>query len=218
VKVSAIKPHAEQSAIWPWVGDHAFASMAETRNACGEFYEEATRAMLGADRHQTDGTADVCPDLSVGRNRFLEVKSIGCSRQGLVYSHRLDRDRQLLKSTRGQLTYLFWIHNVRASECSSLFELRDALATGVECVLAVPFETLWEATRALTPRVMNYRAATGSKPRQEMEGYRLPWGLLRDLSAGQTTMTWSVVAFGREVPPTPLHCRDLARLQRAATR
>lgn len=179
--------------------------MAETRNWCGDFCEEIGRGLLHASRLQTDSTADVCPDLETPSGHYVEVKSIGQGRQGLVYAQRLEHDLELTRRTRRRLTYLFVIHNVRATDIRSLFALRTALAGNLECMLAIPLPALAEACAGLTPRVMNYRLETATKAAEPMPGYRLSWNLLRRLAAGQTRYTEPVTAYGIEVASTVLH-------------
>lgn len=206
--ISTIKPveHQQtlwgtenQQTVWPeWVGDRALYSMAQTRTYCGEFFEEATRDLFQADRHVTNGQADICPDLSLG-NHYMEVKSVGKGRQGLVYAQRLAHDRLLLDATGGQLTYVFWFHQIAAGECRTIAHLRASLAAGAVCVFAIPFQEIEAACRDLPPKVMNYRAATvGGKAKTEMAGYRLPWKLLSGLAGNQVGVA-TPTAFGNRV-------------------
>jgi len=185
--VSGIVVKGDQSMLWDWVDDRALDMPAMVRNEVGTFFEEASRLLFQADRHQIDGRADVCPDLSVGRNRFIEIKSIGQSRQGLIYKHRLERDRMLVKNTGGSLTYVFWIHNVPATEYRSRHELRAALARGVDRVLVVPFERISAACRRLTALPCNYRTSNrnGKEEREPTFAYRLPFRLLQHLARGR---------------------------------
>lgn len=206
MKISAIKPPREaQQTLWPSIGDRPL-TMAATRNYCGEFYEEATCNMFGADRHKTDGTADICPDLSIG-NHYLECKSIGLTRQGLIYSQRLEHDRWLLADG-GKLSYVFWIHNVEAGKCSTLWELRDQLAVGAVEVLVIPFEEIEAACRMIPGKVMNYRAATTKqREKQEMVGHRLPYKLLKGLATSNCHRIACPVAFARNIAPVRIYSR-----------
>ena len=191
--------------------DRVIDRPAAMRVHVGAFFEEASLALFGGWRHQIDSTAAVCPDMSVGHNRFLEIKSIGNSRQGLVYKHRLKKDRQLLKQTGGGLSYVFWIHNVEATMCKSINELWAKLATGIETVLCVPFKRLWRACRKLKATVCNYRTGSHGGPDEPMEGYRLPWRLLLRL-AGDPRHAWHPESFtvhGRTISGLTVRGSDL---------
>lgn len=215
--VSGIKHVEDQGILWPWVGDRTIDRPAQVRNYCGEFFEEASRILFRAQRHQTDGRATVCPDLSVGPKRYLEVKSIGRTRQGLVYAARLEKDRRLVDSG-AQLTYVFWLHSVPAQAFTTLIQLRCALARGVDQVLCIPFERLEAACRRLTPKVMNYRNATVTKAAQPMPGYRLPMKLLHHLARGPVQLERTVgKVFGHGMPPILLSGPDLGRVFPALT-
>jgi hypothetical protein len=213
--ISGIVVKGDQGKLWDWVGDRALDHQAAARHHVGEFFEEASRVLFGAARHQIDGRADICPDLSVGRHRYLEIKSIGCSRQGLIYTHRLERDRQLVRETGGQLTYVFWIHNAEAMQYRTLSSLRAALATSVKEVLVIPFEAISRACRHLRAMPCNYRA-TARNGKTEMEptfAYRLPWGLLNRLAAGRGR--WSpkdLSAHGHLLHGVTLRGPDLSRI------
>jgi hypothetical protein len=212
LRVSAVKPYEDQQTLF---GDrHVIDSPAAVRTLVGGFFEEATRRLFQAHRHQIDGTADVCPDFSVdGRTdaagaplAFLEVKSIGQGRQALVYEKRLRNDRRLVRSGRS-LTYVFWIHDVRATEYTSRESLYEALGRGVSCVLVVPFRRISAACRKLTPRVMNYRTPSAGHPNAEpMPGYRLSWSLLCRLAAGKAQVERTVGrVYGVDVGTVTIH-------------
>lgn len=214
--ISAIKPQERQQTLWgtenqqtvwpEWVGDRAFHSMAQTRTYCGEFFEEATRDLFQADRHVTNGQADICPDLSLG-NHYLEVKSVGKGRQGLVYAQRLEHDRLLLDATGGKLTYIFWFHQVAAGECKTIAHLRNSLANGAVCVFAIPFPEIEAACRLLPAKIMNYRAAPSVNHKKvEMPGYRLSWKLLSEL-AGNQVGSVSPTAFGQKIKRVVIYSR-----------
>ncbi len=175
--------------------DRVIDRPAAVRVHVGTFFEEASLALFGGHRHQIDSSAAVCPDLSVGPNQFLEIKSIGQSRQGLVYKDRLAKDRRLLRQTGGGLCYVFWVHNVEATMCKSLGELRAKLTKGVEVVLCIPFERLWRACRKLRATVCNYRTAARGAPDVPMVAYRLPWRLLLRLAGDPRRQVWHAPDF-----------------------
>lgn len=205
--VSRIKPHAPQEELWPELTDKRFFSVAQTRTYCGDFYEEAARVLFKAERHQIDGRADICPDLSIGGTHFLEVKSLAYGCAGMVYAERLRRDRKLVRE-HGKLTYVFFVHKApldykgRIVDAKTLGKLRATLAASLHSVIAIPFKDLMPALSKLGPKTMNYRAS--GKP---MPGYRIPWATLRDLSSGQSRALWGSEAYGHRVPPCPLFGR-----------
>jgi hypothetical protein len=197
--ISPVRPIEAQQILFRDV--HRIESPAATRNLVGAFYEEATRVMLGADRHTTDGRCEICPDLSLpGRNTYVECKAIGRGRQGLIYAQRLANDGRMVKATAFR----------------TVEELHAALAVGVRCVLVVPFERIRSACRKLTPRVMNYRAGnrkgSGGAPKP-MPGYRLPWSLLERLSTGVATVRRAVgQVHNLHMPAVELHGPELSAI------
>lgn len=204
--ISAIKHHVEQDAFF--VDAHRIDSKAATRTLVGGFYQEAMRILFQADEHQIDGRVDICPDLSVGKRAFLEVKSVGCGRQALIYENRLKNDRRLVRSG-ATLTYVFVIHNVPATTFTTREQLYEALARGIDRVLVIPFERIRRACSRLTPRIMNYRSArSGSHPSATpMPGYRLSWSTLERLARGCGTVVRqpSRLVFGHRIPPLEIH-------------
>jgi len=212
VKISAILPpkDVQQSFLPREYYDRTFRCMAQTRVHCGAFYEEATCNLFQADRHVIDSTADICPDLSLGKGQYLEVKSVGLSRQSLIYSNRLAHDRDLVNYTKGTLHYVFWIHNVEAAKCHSLHVLRDELARNVEEILVVPFDQLEQACQSIPAQIMNYRAArSDGRAAQPMPGRRLSYRLLKEL-AGNTERARALSAPVYSILPLPQRMRQFA--------
>ncbi len=215
MKVSRVKHADRQSLLWAWVGDRDFTSMAQTRNAVGEWCEVAGAALFKAERHATSGTAEVCPDLSLSSPlRYIECKSIGLTRQGLVYAQRLERDRQLVRETGAQLWYAFFLHTVAAAKCQTLHQLRAMMADGLREVLVVSFPMLEAICRDNPARVMNYRRATRTKAARDMPGHRLPMKALRWAACGaysQQVMAWAGDVYGAQlsVPITGYNLHQL---------
>lgn len=205
MRVSAAKVTGEQGRLWSWVGDRSLSSAAEARPYVGDFFEEAARVTLGATRHQIDGQADYCPDLSVGASRFLECKAIGQSGQGMVFADRLKRDAQLVRDG-ATLTYLFWRHGVRVEDHATLHGLRAALAMGVRDVLAVPFERLRRAVHGL--RLVCLLNAPGRESRM---GYRLPKALIEELAGRYTVDLPRTKVYGCDLRPVTLTACDPGR-------
>lgn len=206
MRTSAPKVAADQGRLWEWVGDRPLLSAAMARPYVGDFFEEAARVTLGATRHQIDGTADYCPDLSVGAGRFLEIKAIGSSGQGMVFVDRIDRDKRLVRDG-ATLTYLFWRHGVRVEEHPTLHRLRAALAVGVRDVLVVPFERLRRAVHGLRPVCL-----LNAPGRESRMGYRLPTALIEELAGEYMRHDLPrATVYGCEVKPAPLVGRQIGR-------
>lgn len=205
MRTSAPKVVADdQGKLWDWVGDRELLSVAQARPYVGDFFEEAARITLGATRHQIDSTADYCPDLSVGASRFLEVKAIGQSGQGMVFADRIDRDKRLVREG-ATLTYLFWRHGVRVEEHTTLHGLRAALAQGVRDVLVVPFDRLRRAVRGLR------LVCLLTSERGNRMGYRLPRALIEELAGQQTVELSRAKVYGCDLKPVTLRASDPGR-------
>lgn len=203
--VSAEKTHIEQGKLWEWVGNRDLNSVAQSRPYVGDFYEEAARVLFGAVRHQIDSRKDYCPDLSVGPNRYLESKAVGCSGQGIVFRDRINKDSRLVREG-ATLTYLFWRHSVKVEAYASLHELRAALADNTHTVLAVPFERLRAATRTLKLLCLL------TSERGNRMGYRLPWKLLESLATDHTLLDFPVVkVHGQKLHGVTLYGSNLGR-------
>lgn len=183
-----------QPSLFPAYDNRPLHSPASIRYHVGMWCQEATRVLTGAVPHLTDNRADVCPDLSHPGGGFLEVKSLAKGRESILFRHRLERDRELVRSTGRPLTYLYWIHRAPVLEARSLFDLRDMLATATSEVLAVPAERIQRAVRGLPTAMLEYKADG-----ERMPAYRLCGGLVRDLAAGPTTLVRSVTVYGRTV-------------------
>ncbi len=175
MKVSAHVPHQEQTRLWP--DDREIRSPAQLRPFVGRFYEEVARVAFGLHRHVTDSSADICPDLSDGKRRFVEVKSVRQGTGGIIYRDRILRDRQLLNKTRGKLTYAFCIHDAQLNRIMSLRVLQ--LAFELSRIVCVPFATIEAWSNDLNLRTLNYRS--GGKP---MLGWRIPWSRIERQTFG----------------------------------
>lgn len=205
--ISQPKIHTEQEVIWPWVGNKPIESAAATRVYCGEFFEEATRVLTGARRHTTDGTADVCPDLSNGDD-YYEVKSLSTG-SFYVFEHRLVNDRMLVDAAfQNRLTYVIWLHDAPATKCRTLFSLRASLAAHCSEALVIPFERLWTMTRRMKPCKLEYRPG-----QPYVRAYRIPISRLRMAAKGKSERIVRVgKVLGQEVGYVRLHGPDLGRL------
>jgi hypothetical protein len=203
--IAAPRQPVAQLPIWDWVGDVQFYSMAQTRNATGEFCEEATRHLLGGERLSTQGTVDICPDIRLDEHRYLEVKSVGDRRCALLYEHILDRTIRFVRRNRVKVFYVFWIHTVPAAKCPSLFDLRRAMAASIDRVIIVPFTQVHEAIKGITPRKMNYRVREHSGEQIAMLGWSIPVKQLKAWSVGQPRMAFDTEVFGYSMGGYPVY-------------
>jgi hypothetical protein len=181
LRLSRQKPYEDQQVFFR--DSHRIDSPAATRVIVGSFFEHLSREMFSATPHITDSTADICPDLRLANGTFLEIKSIGLSRQGIVYADRLKRDARLSRQTGNPLYYVFWVHSVPATQFTRREDLQEALRKGVDRVLVIDGARLRSACRKLTPTRMLVHRGDGGKV-----GYRLPWKLLTDLAKGPTVV------------------------------
>lgn len=203
--VSAPRQPGSQVAIWDWVGNVQFHSMAQTRNATGEFCEEATLQLLGGERLSTQGTVDICPDIKLDDRRYLEVKSCADKHCALLYEHILDRTVRFVRRNRVKVFYCFWIHRVAAATIPSLFDLRRAMAANIDRVVIVPFTAVHEAVKRLPPRKMNYRAREHNGDSIPMLGWSIPVAQLKAWSQGQPRLAFDTAVYGYTMGGYPIY-------------
>lgn len=197
--VTTSRRPSQQLTLWDWVGDRPLTTDASLRAHIGDFYEEAAASLLGADRCDTQ-TNRVCPDLQhrTNRNSYCEVKSIGQSRQGLLYDHRIEKYEQWAKDSGAKLHYLFWFHHGsgKAAVSPTLHTLHTHLAQSTDYALLVPMETVHDAALTQPRRKMNYQGYIGDPRRKIMWGRRLPHSWFKGVAAAaETRMAFSVEAY-----------------------
>lgn len=157
--LSALKAIPQQQfTLWD-MEDHSIRCMAQTRNLCGNFFEQATAALTGAKQHRTDARADMCPDLSLGEDYF-ESKSIGCTARSILYLRRIANDSRLRKQHPDKrLYYCLWHHKSRMEGIKDKRELRKALSvTLCHCTL-LPFEIVRDCIRRHPLKMLNKQYA-----------------------------------------------------------
>jgi hypothetical protein len=204
--IAAPRQPGAQIPIWDWVGNTQFYSMAQTRNATGEFCEEATAKLLGGKRLSTQGTVDICPDIELEKDRrYLEVKSVGAGRCALLYEHILDRTVRFVRRNKVSVSYVFWIHTVAAATLPSLFDLRREMASHIDRVIIVPFTAVHDAIKDITPRKMNYRAREHNGQSIPMLGWAIPVKQLRTWGQGQPRMAFDTEVFGYPMGGYPVY-------------
>lgn len=159
------KQRAEpRPAFWDWVGDRVLTSYAMTRPWIGDFFEEATCELTGAQRLKTDASC-ICPDLLLPNGVYVECKGVGRSNQSLVYKHRVDKYDAFMAEG-NKLVYVFWRHKFQFPEGSKmgLFHVRAELAKMTYAAIFVPAEKVHEAVRMRKPRQTSY-SGTKANPK-----------------------------------------------------
>lgn len=128
-------------------------TVAACRNYCGEFMEEATKALAGGTKLSTDNRADICPDLLLPDGSYAEVKSIGTNKEVLVYEARIEKDLELLQDNR--LVYFLWHHRFKVSEGITQRELWDGLAAETMSVHVYSAQSLISRMKDATLMLVN---------------------------------------------------------------
>jgi hypothetical protein len=194
-----------------WEPDKPFISMAQTRNWSGDFFEEATGRLVAGVRLKTHGGAEVCPDVRVGDNVFVESKGAGKNGAVIVYDARMAKDIHWTAERGASLFYCIWHHNADCiTDKPSMRELRRKLAISVRYVLLIPLADLAARCVPEKKRVIN------SKPARKGQGfggrgYRDGWSMrLADFRAGcgEPCEVGGVEAYGVGFPPVPVYCGE----------
>ena len=180
--VSQTYNHSEQQVLWPWVTDRPLVNMAATRCHIGRFFEEVTRIVTGARRHVTDSRADICPDLSHGTHRMIEVKSM--SKELILFKHRLDKAVKYQDDTFGSsYTYLIWEHRSELAQVKNLHRLWEVVADGTVAAWAIPQEKLVKWCRRQKTVNLEYNQKCERKP-----CWRIPIRVVKELATGATSL------------------------------
>lgn len=203
-------------------------SMAQTRNLCGNFFEDLTAAALHGQRLRTSGACNYCPDVKRGDNVFAESKSSGKNGSVIVYTGRLEKDRVFTCPPDGmgmgerQLFYVVWRHGVNV--CAdpapgNVADLRAALAANVRYGVVAHLGAIERACRATAPRLLNsqYSKRGGRLGYGTVEkGYGYGWTIRTDALRGaegmvQETAGPFVLPDGIVVPAVPVYVLDRFR-------
>ncbi len=197
LRLPSVREPGTQLALWDWVGNVQFVHWAQTRHATGDYCEEAACKLFGGERMTTDGRAHICPDIKLGERDFLEVKSVGEKRQGIVYEHILDRGLRFIRRNQARLRYVFWIHETSPKDELDLFALRRSMAAHTARVIVVPFQAMLTAVGKLKITTMNYRSRSASgRPDVPMTGWRIPRTQLQAWASGQASFAPDLNVYG----------------------
>ncbi len=115
---------------------------------------------------------------------------------GIVYRDRLLRDRQLVRKTRGRMTYAFFVHDAHLGRSCTLRSLQEDLARTLKSVICISLGTMEEECAKLSIKTLNYRPGTG----KAMLGWRFPWSRIQQQLIGQTYYVPGLKAFDLDVP------------------
>lgn len=212
MKISTLRSTERQETFWP----APIRSMAQTRNHCGEFAEELSAIVLGAERCKTDGTADYCPDLRRGESQFIECKSVGRNGSAIIYKGRREKDRWFNFGNR-DLYYVFWRHRLSIDGIKDVDELRRQWAETVTEGVLIDFGTVDRLLEARPLRMLNKHYSRADKPlgygcrsKGYGDGWSVPYAILRD--ACMATFSIPPVSIrGVSVGPIALHTFDSMR-------
>ncbi len=209
LRLPAIRQPGQQLALWDWVGNIEFTSWAQHRNATGDFVEELAKSLFGGHRMTTDGQADICPDIELTKRDYIETKSIGRGKAGILYEHILDRGRRFVRRNKCRLWYVLAIHTLKAKDHADLFTLRRHMAASIDRIIVVPFNEIVRVTEALPLEVLNYRAAPRNgeqdAPEREMPGWKLPVRQLKAWSTGQPRFAFDLKVYGNPAGGFPIY-------------
>jgi hypothetical protein len=135
------------------------------------------------------------------------VKAIGNSRQAIIFSERLKKDRKFRRDE-NVLFYAFWIHTAPAATFTWREDLWAALAKGVDRLLIVPFSRINGFLKGRKPTGTIYHPGRVVRDRF----YRIPLGDLMRMTAtdnrhrfGHPIELPGPAPFGLPMPPIPVY-------------
>lgn len=128
----------------------------------GDFIEALTCETTTAEGLVADGSRVWCPDVQFDRATFGEVKAVGNSNQIVIYEDRLKKDKEHIENpclwtseAFPKLLYLFWRHKTNVKQCSTLYELRESLASTTFSLTIADLATVWELLSVRECRIVN---------------------------------------------------------------
>ncbi len=169
MKLSKPKNTTKQSRFWEQpLGNHG-----SVRTHLGDFVEELTARLFNGVRFRTDCGADYCPDVRV-KDTYLECKTVGNSRQTLIYEGRLEKDRRFSESH--TLLYCIWTHDLETTLYPDLTVegIQRLFLTHVQKIYLVPFPEICRI--ALETGVTKLNSKYGNQYNNPVysSGYRIP--------------------------------------------
>lgn len=177
-------------------------SVATIRNICGEFAELCTSKQTGAQRLKTDSRAVICPDLRVSENVWIESKSAGSSKCVIVYQHRHQKESEFVLLG-NSLFYWVWSHRTRFGDLTSVDEIQQRWASGLECLYVIGFSALSGMLQSPTMVLNSYYYSNHKKDSFRGQGWKI---CLREVRAKSIPIgvTFPMDIRGISVPSVPV--------------
>ena len=145
-------------------------TMGVARQVTGDFFEELTAACTRGTRLRTDCTADICPDVLLSNNVFVEVKAAGVSGSVIFYQDRHLNSTKFAATSK--LVLFFWHHKFKTSNALSVAELKRGLAASIQSLTILSFSTFCEALKSQRLRRVNQQSLGWAIPiRRVQESY-----------------------------------------------
>lgn len=145
-----------QPVLFDGADDRNITKPAQLRNFAGEFFEEATAALVRGRRLKTDGTHDVCPDVEIRPGFYCESKSVGQNASAIVYQCRLQKDLDWTLQRAARLFYVFWHHRLDCLPVKCVSDLNLQLAAALRDVTVIELVDLAKLCNTRpAPRVLN---------------------------------------------------------------
>lgn len=168
----------QTAALWDWVYDRDLKSYAQSRPYIGDFYEEATRALMGGVRLRTDAQSEICPDIVLpSLDAYVEVKSVGRGNSRTIYEHRIEKYKWL--ASRHPVYFAFWFHSMDCTELTTLFKLQADLAASTQCVCVIRADDVFAAYYQGKLRATSYSGERRGGHFSKMPARTLPASFFR---------------------------------------
>jgi hypothetical protein len=220
MKISTPRAVDNQAWLWPDARDKPIKCMAATRNLCGDFFEQATAAALGAVRLKTDGTAEVCPDLRIDLTTYLESKSVGATGASIIYASRMRKDLRFCREHEACIWYCLWHHKVKVTDLRTVRELYRHLAAGIRHVTLLPLPIVRDLTRSRALKVLNkhYTSRKGEPLAygDRSKGYGIGWSTPLNLYHTRCEVEFvhqgSLNVYDIDLPPFTVRTTQAGRL------
>lgn len=182
MNISGLMPTTRQLKLWETpLGNHG-----AVRYVLGDFVETLTCLLLSGNRHKDQTNVDYCPDISAvtdDTTYYCECKSVGRSRQTMVYEGRLVRDRNFVDAG-NPLLYVLWHHTVDTKIADTEEELQMLFLAKMQCIYVVPFNVIEAICRSLPCEKLNSQYGRSDKyPGVYGKGYRIPLSALTEWKA-----------------------------------
>lgn len=135
----------------------------------GDFFEALTAAVTKGVRLRTDAMADICPDVRLRENLFIEVKSIGKNGSVIFYETRRDVAERFVEES--DMVLFLWHHGASVDENMTLSGLHHSLASGIKSLTVIDWRSF---ANLLTGRPMREFFKTGKR----RNGWTLPMRMI----------------------------------------